>query len=323
MTPVYLLTGFLGSGKTTLLRELLAQRAARGAEDRLGVVINEFGAIGIDAELLGGQDPRRVELAGGCVCCVLGPELGQTLRDLLAADPAIGAIVLETSGAAEPLPIAWALEADDLASVVRLAAIITVVDAGEFGRSREVSPAVAAQVRAADVVVLSKLDVAATGDAAAARAALAELAPRAPVLDGGHAAAAAWLDGVVDDPERAPAVVGARLSAGRPSGHGIASVALDVEPGAVLDLEELEDALAALPTEVVRIKGILLVVDGRRGHQAPHWAEVHRVGLRLSSAPLPPLAAGAAPRRARLVALGARVEAQALRDAVLACTQAP
>ena len=328
MIPIYLLTGFLGSGKTTLLRELLAQRAARMAVGKLGIVINELGAIGLDAELLGGQDPRRVELAGGCVCCVLGPELGQTLRELIAAEPALAAIVLETSGAAEPLPIAWAIEGDDLAKVVRLAAIITVVDATEFTTSRAVSPAVEAQVRCADVLVLSKLDLVGAAELALVQAALAPLAPRATRLTDGAAAAAAWLDAVLDDPALSPPLTGARLAKAAPPGrgddgarHGIRSASFEIADGVVVDLEELEDLLAQLPAEVVRIKGILRVVDGRRGGADVHWAEVHRVGLRMSSARLPTLLPEAPARRGRLVALGPRVDAAALEAAVLASTR--
>ncbi len=314
VVPVYLLTGFLGSGKTTLLRELLAQRAARGAGDKIGVVINELGAVGIDAALVGDDATRQLELAGGCVCCVLGPELGTTLLGLCDAQPDLAAIVLETTGVAEPLPIAWALEADALAPRLRLAAIITVVDPLELPASRDVSPAVDAQLRAADVVVVSKLDVATSTQRAASEAVLATLAPHAPRLTDGTAAAAGWLDGVMADPALAPARVGATLALPR-AAHGIVSVALDV-PG-VVDLEELEDQLAALPSTVVRLKGIVRAVDGRRGLVGVHLAEVHRVGLRTSSAPLPD---DGHRGPGRLVALGTAVSRAELERAVAAAT---
>src|SRR6188472_521369 len=107
------MTGFLGAGKTTLVNQLLADRAARGeTSGKLGVIVNELGEIGIDGALLGSDATRQIELPGGCVCCVLGPELDQTLIELVASNPDLEAIVLETTGVAEPLPIAWAVRRD-------------------------------------------------------------------------------------------------------------------------------------------------------------------------------------------------------------------
>ena len=83
-----LVTGFLGAGKTTLVNRLLARRAERGAGGKLGVIVNELGEVGIDGALLEGG-ARQVELAGGCVCCVLGDDLDRTLLDLVAAIPLI------------------------------------------------------------------------------------------------------------------------------------------------------------------------------------------------------------------------------------------
>ena len=106
--PLVVLTGFLGSGKTTLVNHILARRAARGETDKLGIVVNELGAVGIDGALMGGQGVRQVELPGGCVCCVLGDELDTTLIEMVDANP-LSAILLETTGVAEPLPIARAV----------------------------------------------------------------------------------------------------------------------------------------------------------------------------------------------------------------------
>src|SRR6185503_19916744 len=100
---------FLGAGKTTLLIRLLANRAARGETRKLGVIVNELGEVGIDGALLDSDAARQIELPGGCVCCVLGDELDTTVIDLVTANPDLDAIVLETTGVAEPLPIAWAL----------------------------------------------------------------------------------------------------------------------------------------------------------------------------------------------------------------------
>lgn len=308
--PVYVLTGWLGAGKTTLLNELLRVRAARGRTAEVALVINELGAVGVDAALLPANAARQVELPGGCICCVLGPELDSTLIELLAARPETAAIVLETTGVAEPLPIAWAFEREPLADRLRLGAILTVIDATGLPASRSLSPAVDAQVQHADVLILSKGDLA---DAAARTATLAEaraLAPRAPLLDAGLGAAAEWLDDVLAEPALVtPAPIPRVLDAPR-RGHGIAAVARPID--GTVDLEELEEQLAALAPSFVRIKGVALVVDGRRGDTTPHWAAFHRVGLRVSSEPI----AAPAPPTGRIVGLGPAPDGAALDQAI-------
>ncbi|MEZ4368685.1 MAG: GTP-binding protein [Kofleriaceae bacterium] len=316
LVPVYVLTGFLGAGKTTLLNALLAVRAERGRTGRVALVVNELGEIGVDGALLPTDAARQIELPGGCVCCALGPELDATLLELLTAQPGLEAIVLETTGVAEPLPIAWALEREPLATAVRLGAIITVFDATAVEASLPLSPAVREQLRHADVLVLSKGQLVPEELRRRAIAAARALAPRAPLLDDGVAAAAAWLDDVIAEPRGwsrdaatpTPQVVVA--PAGRGAAHGIASVGFEFDR--LLDLEELEDQLAALPAGFVRIKGLAHVVDGRRGDPRPHWAAFHRVGLRVSSEPV----AAPVPPQARVVGLGPAPDGAALRAAV-------
>jgi hypothetical protein len=266
MVPVLVLTGFLGSGKTTLLNRVLARRAERAAEGRIAVIVNELGAVGIDGDLLAGG-ARQVELPGGCVCCVLGDELDRTVLELIAANPGLDAIVLETTGVAEPLPIAWAFDRPPLAGAARLAAVVTLVDATRFIESRPISPAVDEQVKHADAIVVTKRDLTSAGDhrRGGRERAIADIDLHVHVATGAH---------------------GHAHEAGDPS-HGIVAVWLPIP--SLVDLEELEDQLAALPAAYIRIKGLARVV-------------FHRVGLRVSSEPI------AGPVEPRVVALGAAVE---------------
>jgi G3E family GTPase len=311
--PLILLTGFLGAGKTTILNALLK------TSTNVGVVVNEFGEVGIDAALLGDTAARQIELPGGCVCCVLGEDLDRTLIELVDQNPHLQAIVLETTGIAEPLPIAWALERDEVAKRVRLAVVVTVVDAASFLASRPISAAVDAQVAYADVILITKSELVDDAEVSRVTSAIRTLASEAIVRTGATATHVAWLEELLRDP---PIKDVMRDVPASPTNHvhdetcrhldnravhGIDSVWRPVE--AVVDLEELEDALGELPSNYVRIKGIVEGVDPR-SHRG--WFAVHRVGMRVSSEPVDPPGF----ESGRIVALGSHVDGNDLSECI-------
>ncbi|NRN67643.1 Cobalamin biosynthesis protein CobW [Kibdelosporangium sp. 4NS15] len=152
MIPVVLLTGFLGSGKTTLLNHLL--RSARGT--RIGVIVNDFGQINVDAMAVAGQVDSMVSLSNGCLCCVADTsDIDEMLGKLAGAK--LDVIVIEASGLADPQTMVRKL----LASTdtrVRYGGLVTVLDAAEFTRTHAEHPELVKALRIADLLVLNKID---------------------------------------------------------------------------------------------------------------------------------------------------------------------
>jgi len=187
--PVSVITGFLGSGKTTLLSRLLRDPAF----ERTAVIINEFGAVGLDHLLVESSDEQILLLEGGCVCCTVRGDLVRTAGDLLARRAAgtvtpFERIVIETTGLADPAPIVHALMTDrDIAEALRLEAVVATVDAAAGAATLDTHPESVKQAALADCIVVTKSDLA---DPAANGLAerLQALNPGAPKLTALHGA---------------------------------------------------------------------------------------------------------------------------------------
>ena len=159
--PLTVLTGFLGSGKTTLLRHALADPRLAGT----AVIVNEFGAVGLDHDLLESAEEDLVALSTGCLCCAVRGDLARTIGDLLArrgtGEIAFERLVIETSGLADPAPIVQALALDPtLQGRVTLARIVTAIDAVAGPETLASHPEARKQAAFADTLVLTKGDLA-------------------------------------------------------------------------------------------------------------------------------------------------------------------
>lgn len=150
-TPIALITGSLGSGKTTLLQKILDT-----TERRLAILMNEFGEIGIDSQVLQGKNVRVIELAGGCVCCELSGELEAAVVEIIERfHPEY--IVLEATGVAEADALAY--EVEDNLPQVRLDSVICIVDAYASTKYPEVGYAARSQLQEADILLINKIDL--------------------------------------------------------------------------------------------------------------------------------------------------------------------
>lgn len=321
-TPVTVITGFLGSGKTTLIRHLMQNPQGR----RLAVLVNEFGTVGVDGDILRScadencPDSNIVELANGCICCTVADDFIPTIEALMALPTKPDHILIETSGLALPKPLLKAFDWPAIRSRITVDGVIALADAEAVAAGRfapdpaavdaqraadesldhetPLSEVFEDQIACADLVLLSKADLAGDAGLAAARAVIEAEAPRPlPILP--------MTDGVIDP----RVVLGLNAAAeddleARPSHHDGAddhehddfdSVVIDLPE--IADPDALQDAIRRLAREqhILRVKGYV-AVQGK-----PMRLLVQAVGERVRAQYDRPW--GDAPRVTRLVVI--------------------
>ena len=176
--PILLVAGFLGAGKTTVVNHVLAHADGR----RIAAVVNDFGAINIDAELIAGASDGVVSLSNGCICCSLEGDLLRTIANLLRRDPRPEYIVIETSGVADPSDIVRNLMDPIIWREASLETVLCVMDATTPLATLD-DALLRSQLRAADVVALSKVDLVDTAACAQMHDAVRALRPATMVVD--------------------------------------------------------------------------------------------------------------------------------------------
>ncbi|MCK8675908.1 GTP-binding protein [Streptomyces lichenis] len=311
--PVVVLAGFLGSGKTTLLNHLL--RSARGT--RIGVMVNDFGSIEIDAMTVAGQVGSTVSLGNGCLCCALdASELDSYLETLTRPSAGLDVIVIEASGLAEPQELVRMVLASDNGRAV-YGGLVQVVDAAEYDATRQRHPETDRHLAIADLVVVNKADRVPAEELRRVRASVTALAGRAAVVEAAH--------GRVDPEllfERAAPRDGA--GEGQLSFDDLREDEHADHPHAAYDTvsftadrpmhpRRLLDFLDGRSEGLYRIKGF---VDFGAADPANRYA-VHAVGrfLRFYPEPWPE----GEPRRTQLVLIGSGVDGAALGAALEGC----
>ncbi|MEH6952330.1 GTP-binding protein [Nitrobacter sp. NHB1] len=154
--PVTVLTGYLGAGKTTLLNRILSEEHGK----KYAVIVNEFGEIGIDNDLVVGADEEVFEMNNGCICCTVRGDLMRILADLMKKNGKFDAIIVETTGLADPAPVAQTFFVDEnVGKQTRLDAVVTVIDAKWLNDRLKDAPEVKNQIAFADVILINKTDL--------------------------------------------------------------------------------------------------------------------------------------------------------------------
>lgn len=284
--PVTLLTGFLGAGKTTVLNGLMRNPG----QDRIAVIVNEFGEAGLDHDLIEAVDEEIVLMQSGCLCCSVRGDLARVMGDLMTRRSEgvvqFDRVVIETTGLADPGPIVQTLKIDpDLAHLVRLDGIVTVADAAAGPATLDQQFEAVSQIAMADLVILSKADLVTDLDAARFESRINAINPTARItratkgalppgclwglsamrLGAGARAASAWLAPTAKTAADPLAnLSGMAFDIAAPvdkSPHdtriGSASIVLDTPiPGEVFDLW-LDTLVALRGPDLLRVKGVV------------------------------------------------------------------
>jgi G3E family GTPase len=315
--PVTVLTGYLGAGKTTLLNRILSEQHGR----RYAVIVNEFGELGIDNDLVVGADEEVFEMNNGCICCTVRGDLIRIIAGLMKRRKGFDGIIIETTGLADPAPVAQTFFVDaDVRERTQLDAVVTVVDALNLPARLADSHEAADQIAFADVILLNKIALVSATQLAAVETRIRGMNPYANIIHTNHCEVPlqALLDLGAFDLQRILDVEPAFLEDSHAHAHAhdddVRSVSLQSDQA--LEPARFErwigEVLQAQGIDILRCKGILSLqgLDRRYVFQSVHMmsegteTQAWREGEKRSS---------------RLVFIGRHLDGDALRQGFAAC----
>jgi G3E family GTPase len=277
LIPVSIVTGALGSGKTTLLNYLLTENHGI----KIGVIVNEFGDVGIDSELIVSSTDEMVELANGCICCTIRGDLVAAVKQVLEKN--IEYILIETSGMADPGPVANTFLTGEMRLFTKLDGIITVVDAEYLHVALTHGPTTEEQIKAADVILLNKSDLVDEAELMRLEQEIHALSPRVFIFR----------------TERCRAPLNILLATGRfnidhwieekrdeehDHEHAAGFTAVSLTEGKPLRVDSFAQFTRILPVEIFRAKGIICIGNLADSDPAKDLRMVfHKVGKRIET----------------------------------------
>ena len=319
--PVAILTGFLGAGKTTLLNYILHAEHGR----RIAVLVNDFGAVNIDAQLIVGVEDDTIQLSNGCICCTLRGALEETLLAVAHRPDPPEYIIIETSGVADPKAVVVTLLlSEELNAVIEVDSILTVIDAEQIRALRvEYAQLAKSQISVADIVLLNKIDLVSKAEVAALKAWIQQITPTARIVETSYGQAPLALLLGVDhalQPETLltePALDVHVHEAGEAHvhDHHLLFHTWTYTSAHPLALEAVRKTVQQLPTTIFRVKGFLFLRE-QPEQRALLQAVGRRVQIDLGGQPW-----GDQPPRTQLVVIGVAggVDPTALHAAFEAC----
>jgi G3E family GTPase len=313
--PVTVLTGYLGAGKTTLLNRILTEHHGK----RFAVVINEFGELGVDNDFVVDADEEVFEMNNGCICCTVRGDLIRILSGLMKRRDRFDGIIVETTGLADPAPVAQTFFVDeDVKRATRLDSIVTVVDVKHLSARLNDSREAEEQIAFADLVLLNKMDLVTEAEAAAVEAKIRAINPWAELLRSTRSAVP--VERVIGrdafNLERILAREPDFLSGEDHHEHDSEVTSVSFEASRPIDPEKfnawMTELLAAKGQDLLRTKGILAYPgeDRRFAFQAVHMIA--------DGDYISPWKAGE-PRRSKIVFIGRDLNRPALRRGFEAC----
>lgn len=275
-TPITVLTGFLGAGKTTLLNRIL--NGTHGL--RVGVLVNDFGSLNIDAELVVGVEDNQISLANGCVCCQIRDDLIESVNDLLTRPEPIEYIILEASGVADPAGIALTFSDPNLRDRIRLDSVTCVVDAEQVFAQPELTDLLELKMRQivfADMVILNKVDLAGQEQVDKVKAWIDSLIRRIRIVEASHCDVPYEILLGVGRFDLARTIAEGCSQPGSCEEHEHGQLHSEVfntwsyETDKPLSLEALRETARKLPGSVYRCKGVVYAAE------EPDWRVVLQV----------------------------------------------
>jgi G3E family GTPase len=321
--PVTVLTGFLGSGKTTLLNHLLGQAEAEGT----AVIVNEFGAIGIDGQLVVGVDEDVIEINNGCICCTVRADLVTTIGRLLSRPQPVRRILIETTGLADPAPVIQSFMLDEgLRKATELDALVTVVDArhnplwlsmGEEADAAGGENVAREQIAFADLLLLNKIDLVDEAELAACETELRRINPLARIrrMRAGSVPAGEVI-GIRAFDLRNALTIEPELLSNVEHEHDDAITSVALRPNGDLDpttfFRWLNRFAQTKGTDILRIKGIVPLVGEARRYV------FHGVHMTLDGRPGRPWRSGET-RRGEIVFIGRNLDAGEIERSIAQC----
>lgn len=313
--PVTVLTGFLGAGKTTLLNRILTERHGK----KYAVIVNEFGEAGIDNDLVVDADEEVFEMNNGCICCTVRGDLIRILNGLMKRADQLDAIFVETTGLADPAPVAQTFFVDaDVSRKTMLDAIVTVADAVHLESQLGVHHEADEQVAFADVLLLNKTDLVDPEGLDAVEARLRKINPLAKIIRTAHCQAP--LDELVDlnafSLDRVLQMEPDFLESDHHHHHDDDVTSLSFTSDEPLDLDKFQSWFGALlrdkGQDILRSKGIMDFVG------EPERYVFQGVHMLMSGAPMGAWPAGK-PRQSRVVFIGRNLAEMGLKEGFEAC----